>query len=186
MKRRFGDKRLSRRFWSKVEQAASGCWLWTAAKSTNGYGMYWVRAVGEKLQAHRVAWHTLVGPIPVDRECDHLCRVPACCNPAHIELVSHRENIRRSPIVMAAFAESARRCRDKTHCPRGHEYAGDNLYVDTRGRRVCRRCQRDHQARWADNNRDKLNAYGAKYRAQDPDGYRAYQREYYRRNKKPK
>lgn len=29
-----------------------------------------------------------------------------------------------------------------THCPQGHPYAGDNLYVDTRGRRLCRICRK--------------------------------------------
>jgi hypothetical protein len=43
----------------------------------------------------------------------------------------------------------------KTHCPAGHEYAGDNLYVDPVGRRHCRTCrntrkrERRHNARVA-------------------------------------
>lgn len=31
--------------------------------------------------------------------------------------------------------------KDKTHCPAGHEYAGDNLYVSPRGGRMCRTCR---------------------------------------------
>lgn len=30
--------------------------------------------------------------------------------------------------------------RAKTHCPRGHPYSGDNLYVNKLGRRNCRAC----------------------------------------------
>ena len=35
------------------------------------------------------------GPIPPDRQLDHLCRVPACVNPDHLEPVTAAENIRR-------------------------------------------------------------------------------------------
>jgi hypothetical protein len=36
-----------------------------------------------------------VGPIPPNREIDHLCRVRSCVNPAHLEVVTNRENCRR-------------------------------------------------------------------------------------------
>lgn len=31
----------------------------------------------------------------------------------------------------------------KPNCPRGHPYSGGNLYIDPRGRRVCRTCKRE-------------------------------------------
>lgn len=31
--------------------------------------------------------------------------------------------------------------RDKTHCPKGHPYSGDNLYVRPNGKRECRQCR---------------------------------------------
>ena len=31
----------------------------------------------------------------------------------------------------------------RTHCPSGHEYAGDNLYVGPKNQRVCRTCHRE-------------------------------------------
>jgi hypothetical protein len=31
---------------------------------------------------------------------------------------------------------------EKTHCPRGHPYAGDNVYIDPGGWRRCRECKR--------------------------------------------
>lgn len=41
--------------------------------------------------------------------------------------------------------------RSKTHCPRGHEYSGENLIVKKHGGRDCRICQnlaaRNYQAR---------------------------------------
>lgn len=33
----------------------------------------------------------------------------------------------------------------KTHCPRGHEYVGENLYLDKHGHRLCRACNREKQ-----------------------------------------
>lgn len=73
-----------------------GCWEWTGARQPDGrydYGMFWdgTRAV----RAHRFAYELLVGPIPVGLELDHLCRNPPCVNPAHLEPVTHAENIRR-------------------------------------------------------------------------------------------
>ena len=36
---------------------------------------------------------------------------------------------------------------DKTHCPQGHPYEGDNLFIDASGTRRCRACQRAINAR---------------------------------------
>lgn len=35
----------------------------------------------------------------------------------------------------------------KTHCPRGHAYTGDNLYIDYRNKRYCKLCRKNHQHR---------------------------------------
>lgn len=54
-------------------------------------------------------------------------------NPAHLEPVTQRENIRRG--LVGTHNAS------KTHCAKGHEYAGDNLLVSG-GQRYCRECRR--------------------------------------------
>jgi hypothetical protein len=46
-------------------------------------------------QAHRIAYEAFRGPIAAGLEIDHLCRNPRCCNPVHLEPVTHRENVRR-------------------------------------------------------------------------------------------
>ena len=71
---------------------ADYCWIWEAAK-VRGYGA--IRVKGRTTYAHRFAYEQLVGPIPDGLELDHLCRIPACCNPAHLEPVTHAENVRR-------------------------------------------------------------------------------------------
>jgi len=42
----------------------------------------------------------------------------------------------------------------KTHCPKGHPYDGENLYVSPRGYRNCRACAREQRVQW------EIRAYG--------------------------
>jgi hypothetical protein len=119
------------RLFSKVERTPDGCWLWTGALKVNGYAQLQVGGrTGKRLYAHRVAYELLVGPIPDGLQLDHLCRVRHCVNPAHLEPVTARENVRRG--------EPAQR----THCPKGHEYTAENTFVKTGGWRECRTCYR--------------------------------------------
>lgn len=86
----FGDPRLPERYWAKVQQTPT-CWLWTAAKS-EGYGNFGIGR-SRTQRAHRLAWLTLVGDIPSGMVVDHTCRVRACVNPAHMHIVTRKQNI---------------------------------------------------------------------------------------------
>lgn len=88
------------RFLEKVEVDPSGCWLWTAKRNSKGYGIFWTgpktkERAGTWNRAHRVAYRLFVGPIPDGMLLDHLCRVPGCVNPDHLEPVTNRENLLR-------------------------------------------------------------------------------------------
>jgi len=128
------------RFWSKVDRSGD-CWTWTAGRLPKGYGRF--HHNGKLRLAHRVAYEMVVGPIPDGLQLDHLCRNPACVNPVHLEPVTAREN------TVRGNAPAASRARTKTHCPAGHEYSGDNLFVSTRKsgylHRLCRACHREKQ-----------------------------------------
>jgi len=133
---------LEERFWPKVGKGTDGeCWEWRASRR-RGYGQF--KFQGRALLAHRVAYELLVGPIPAHLELDHLCRNRACVNPAHLEPVTHAENVQRGELP----AVTPERHRKKTHCPAGHPYPGDNLYVDPKGKRYCRACSRDEARRY--------------------------------------
>jgi len=122
---------LADRFWSKVV-TTDGCWQWTGGRS-DGYGRFWTGT--QSYRAHRWAYEQLVGPIPADRQIDHLCRNRTCVNPAHLDIVDSRENSWRG---VGPPAINGR----KTHCLRGHPLSGDNLYRRPNGARGCRTCKR--------------------------------------------
>jgi hypothetical protein len=132
------EARKVERFWARVEKGPS-CWLWTGSiNSVTGYPTVGIlRSLGSGGYAHRVSYILAWGRIPRGLTIDHLCRVRACVNPAHLEAVTSRENTLRSPVTLAAL--NAR----KTHCPKGHPYSGANLYLSRDGRaRSCRACRR--------------------------------------------
>ena len=76
----------------KYIEKTDDCWLWTGAKQ-KGYGAVQYR--GRLHRAHRAVYTELVGEIPDGLVLDHLCRVPACVRPEHLEPVTQRENLRR-------------------------------------------------------------------------------------------
>lgn len=113
------------------------CLVWTGARQPTGYGQIWNGIRPE--QVHRIVYRSVHGSIPDGMEIDHLCRNRSCVRIDHLEAVPHKENMRRSKSIMAENAA-------KTHCKRGHEFSGSNLYLAPNGTRHCRACSRVHAA----------------------------------------
>lgn len=113
------------------------CWVWTAARNANGYGIMKV-SEGTTL-AHRISYALAGGNVTDDEQIDHLCRVRHCVNPQHLEAVPPRVNVHRG------YGSAAGNAR-KTHCPQGHPYNDENAYVYVggvhKGTRHCRICGR--------------------------------------------
>lgn len=126
------------RFFAKVQQAANGCWTWTAGLD-NGYGRF--RSGKRLVKAHRYSYTHLVGAVPNGLQLDHLCRNRACVRPDHLEPVTSRENILRGD----APAITRARHSGKTECLRGHPYDELNTYARPDGHRACRTCARDRR-----------------------------------------
>lgn len=125
---------LPANFAAKIRVDEAGCWIFTGCLNSQGYGCIAVNGDGTINLTHRVAYALLVDRIPVGFVIDHLCRVRACCNPAHLEAVTVGENNRRALAVTGTWREK------RTHCKHGHEYTTENTYLD-RGHRGCRECK---------------------------------------------
>jgi hypothetical protein len=128
---------LEERFWAKVRKTPD-CWLWTGSTvGTWGYGQ--VSIGRRRIPVHRYAYELLVGPIPDGLVIDHLCRVPHCVNPAHLEPVTEQVNILRGTGITAVNAT-------KTACIHGHLFTAENTYI-WHGKRICRACVTERDRR---------------------------------------
>ncbi len=83
------------------------CWVWQGTTSGAGYGQ--VYHEGRMRLVHRVVL-ALRGEDIDGLDVDHLCRVPACCNPDHLEAVTHRENIRRGKTPRSLLLARRTKC----------------------------------------------------------------------------
>ena len=107
------------------------CWHSASTPNHADYGVIQQTINGKNTArlAHRVMYENMVGPIPEGLVLDHLCFVPACINPDHLEPVTTRVNTQRY-------------YRTVTHCKRGHAFTEDNTYRQKSkpSGRICREC----------------------------------------------
>ncbi len=124
------NKQPVERFCQKIViENETGCWEWIGAKSIIGYGQFAPtsrRRGGLLTSPHRFIWAYLNGEIPTEQEVDHICRNRSCTNPEHLRLVSHEEN--------QSFLK-------KEFCKHGHPLSGENLHINSKGKRVCKKCR---------------------------------------------
>ncbi len=114
---------------------ATGCWNWQKTVSrSNGYGVKHT-SNGSTTTAHRYVYQEMRGQIADGLELDHLCRNKRCVNPAHLEPVTHQENMRRhfQTRVMP------------NKCKNGHELDGTRTRHG--GGRYCKTCVKHSKQR---------------------------------------
>lgn len=138
--RRYGttEESFKRRFWEKVNKSGpvpdcnpslGRCWVWTGYTAPRtGYGQYGGNQTGSSRLVHRIAYELCVAPVPEGKWLDHLCKVRNCVNPAHLEPVTPRENIRRGdqgafwgyepPAPAPAKSPEATICTAEPSCPK--------------------------------------------------------------------
>ena len=89
---------IDTRFWEKVDSTPGfgpngDCWDWLAGKTVDGYGVIATKGSGRRMPAHRFSWefHN-AAEVPPGLVVCHTCDIPACCNPAHLWVGTHRDN----------------------------------------------------------------------------------------------
>lgn len=82
------------RFWSYVKRG-DGCWEWQRGIRGQGYGGF--ETGGKKVYAHRFAFADTYGPIPDGSFVDHICFNKLCVRPAHLRLVTKKQNNEHLP-----------------------------------------------------------------------------------------
>ena len=119
----------------RVKMIPEGCWVWTGAKSKDGYGV--MRWENTQRTAPRIFWESFVSPIPpgyrVIANDMPGCVGRACCNPSH-----HR--------LQGRVVETA-----SDRCKEGHLLTPDNVVIENRkGRKFkrCRICRREAWRSW--------------------------------------
>jgi hypothetical protein len=135
------------RFLRLCTPTSDTCWNWIGAKDPEGYGLLWLER--RPFRAHRASLFLLGDGVPDGLVVDHLCRNPACVNPAHLEPVTNAENLRRrtgliSIGVPRGQSKTYARASNST-CPSGHVFDEQNTFRTREGYRKCRQCRRDQK-----------------------------------------
>jgi hypothetical protein len=128
------------RVMKQVKVDPAGCWLWQGFKGHTGYAQINYR--GKSLNGHRMMWIIHRGiKLVTEQYVLHRCDVRHCLNPDHMWIGTAKDNNN----------DCARKGRhyegSRTHCERGHPFAGDNLRLAKQKggkyiRRVCIACEK--------------------------------------------
>lgn len=152
MSSQYPPQRVIDRVLAEVDRSGGpdACWPWPGYLQSEMYGLARWGESGTRCRryVHIIMFEHVSGPVPEGLEIDHLCHGwdlsckggracmhRRCANPAHLEAVTHVENVSRGRSFMADYAR-------RTHCPHGHEYTPENTYLERNGtHRVCRECK---------------------------------------------
>lgn len=69
------------------------CWEWKGCVNNQGYGI--VKIKKQCIYVHRLSFFLFRNDTLENETVDHLCRNTTCCNPSHLEKISHSENVSR-------------------------------------------------------------------------------------------
>lgn len=155
-----------------VTEEGTGCHLFLGAVDKWGYPYPVTVAPGTNRLPHRIAFvvaaqrdiragytvgHSCHDAAALAGECaGGSCRHRRCLNPDHLLEQTMRENTLSTPHTLQSINAG------RTHCPAGHELAGDNLIPAAllRGQRACSRCAASRAAETYDLLRRARSATG--------------------------
>lgn len=87
---------LRESFFAGLDRKPNECWEWRGRRfrknGVGSYGRVWL-ARFEDVLTHRLAWVLAKGPILEGLFVLHRCDNPPCCNPAHLFLGTHEDNM---------------------------------------------------------------------------------------------
>ena len=120
---------------SKIKKTES-CWLWTGV-TDHGYGR--ISMQRKTLAAHRIAFEHFKGPIPDGLFVLHKCDNPPCCNPDHLFLGTHKDN------MADCVAKGRHWSANLATCKNGHPRTPENVVrwkYSNRSGSYCKICRR--------------------------------------------
>jgi HNH endonuclease len=130
------------------------CWIW---KGTYDYGRGYPSSfrvtTTYQEKPYRFAYMFFIGEVPPKMDVHHRCYHPPCCNPLHLGLLSHRENVLDGNTPVGINAR-------KKHCKRGHLFA-----QRSNGTRYCPTCNREYLVKYRRENPEKIAIYEQRRRA---------------------
>jgi hypothetical protein len=78
----------------KVKKTKKGCWEHPRRNNTPYSCIVVGGRKGKTMAVHRIIYEQCVGPIPEGMLVCHHCDNPPCCNPDHLFLGTHKDNMR--------------------------------------------------------------------------------------------
>jgi hypothetical protein len=131
------------RFDATCERQPDGCLICTSFEYGKDYAGFAIQGVNYR--AHRLSYAWAYGDTTADVH--HICGNKRCVEPTHLAVPTDDHSLPRH-----------RGPNPSERCAHGHEFTEENTYINPRGERQCRVCMREAAKRYAQRNRDKINA----------------------------